>query len=234
MLEINRLQVKYGDRTVLRGVDLSVAEGEIVALIGANGAGKTSLINTVSGLIRPSAGEIRFRGKSIQGQQPHKVLRNGLGQVPEGRRIFPEMSVLENLMLGGYSVTNGATLNRRLDFVLSLFPVLMERKNQIATTLSGGEQQMLAIGRALMADPDLLMLDEPTMGLAPLMVQFVADTILRLREQGKTILLVEQNALLALELADRGYVLETGRMILTDIAKNLMNNEEVRRAYLGL
>lgn len=234
MLEIDHLQVKYGDRTVLKGIELRVGQGEIVALVGANGAGKTSLINTVSGLIRPSAGEVRYCGKRLTGQQPHKVLRNGLGQVPEGRKVFPEMTVLENLLLGGYTVRKATLLKTRLDFVFSLFPVLKEREKQVATTLSGGEQQMLAIGRALMADPDLLMLDEPTMGLAPIMVQFVADTIVRLREEGKTILLVEQNALLALELADRGYVLEVGEISLTDSAKNLINNEEVRRAYLGI
>jgi len=234
MLEINHLQVKYGVRTVLKGIDLRVEKGEIVALIGANGAGKTTLINTVSGLIQPSAGEIRYCGKSLKGLGPYKVLRMGVGQVPEGRKIFPEMTVLENLQIGGYGIRNGAILRTRVDFVFSLFPVLNERKKQIATTLSGGEQQMLAIGRALMADPDLLMLDEPTMGLAPIMKQFVADVIVRLREQGKTILLVEQNALLALELANRGYVLETGNIVLTDNAKNLIGNEEVRRAYLGV
>jgi branched-chain amino acid transport system ATP-binding protein len=234
MLEIDGLQVKYGARIVLKGVDLRVGEGEIVALIGANGAGKTSLINTVSGLVRASAGDIRYRGKSLKGLEPYKVLRMGVGQVPEGRKMFPEMTVHENLLLGGYGIKSGTILNTRLDYTFSLFPVLKERRKQIATTLSGGEQQMLAVGRALMADPDLLMLDEPTMGLAPIVVQFVADIISQLQKQGKTILLVEQNALLALELADRGYVLETGKIVLTDNAKSLITNEEVRRAYLGV
>lgn len=234
MLEINNLDVKYGPRLVLKKISMNVADGEIVALIGANGAGKTSLINTISGLVRPNAGEIRYRGKSIGGMEPHEILRMGIGQVPEGRKMFPEMTVHENLLLGGYITRNVEVLAERLDFVFSLFPVIKERLGQIATTLSGGQQQMLAIARALMSDPDLLMLDEPTMGLAPIIVESVGDIISRLRDQGKTILLVEQNASLALDLADRGYVLETGEIVLSDVASRLAENEEVRRAYLGV
>ncbi len=234
MLEINNLDVKYGPRLVLKKISMTVADGEIVALIGANGAGKTSLINTISGLVRPNAGEIRYRGKSIGGMEPHEILRMGIGQVPEGRKMFPEMTVHENLLLGGYSTRNVEVLAERLDFVFSLFPVIKERLGQIATTLSGGQQQMLAIARALMSNPDLLMLDEPTMGLAPIIVESVGDIVSRLRDQGKTILLVEQNASLALDLADRGYVLETGEIVLSDVASRLAENEEVRRAYLGV
>jgi branched-chain amino acid transport system ATP-binding protein len=234
MLEINNLDVKYGPRLVLKKISMTVADGEIVALIGANGAGKTSLINTISGLVSPNAGEIRYRGKSIGGMEPHEILRMGIGQVPEGRKMFPEMTVHENLLLGGYSTRNVEVLAERLDFVFSLFPVIKERLGQIATTLSGGQQQMLAIARALMSNPDLLMLDEPTMGLAPIIVESVGDIVSRLRDQGKTILLVEQNASLALDLADRGYVLETGEIVLSDVASRLAENEEVRRAYLGV
>lgn len=234
MLKIEDLDVRYGPRLVLKRVSLNVAHGEIVALIGANGAGKTSLINTISGLVRPAAGEIRFRGISIGGMEPHTILRMGVGQVPEGRKMFPEMTVHENLLLGGYEVRNGEIMAERLEFVFSLFPVLQERLMQIATTLSGGQQQMLAIARALMSDPDLLMLDEPTMGLAPIIVESVAEIVTRLRDEGKTILLVEQDASLALDLADRGYVIETGEIVLSDDASRLAENEEVRRAYLGV
>ncbi len=234
MLELREVTVAYGGRVALHQVDLRVEQGEIVSLVGANGAGKTTLINTVSGVLHPQSGQVSYQEQPLNRLAPYQVLSLGLAQVPEGRRIFPEMTVMENLLLGGHTVTNHDLLSQRLEKVLALFPILNERSRQQAETLSGGEQQMLAIGRALMTDPDLLMLDEPTMGLAPLIVKLVADVIKAVRAEGKTVLLVEQNAVLALRLADRGYVIENGWIVLSDTGANLLENDEVRRAYLGI
>jgi len=233
VLEIANLHVRFGRREVLHGVNLSVRQGEIVTLVGSNGAGKTTLLKTISGLVRPSDGTIVFDGERIDRMQPHAIIARGLAQIPEGRLLFPQMTVLEHLELGGLRAENRAEPAAALDRVFGLFPILAERRHQKAGTLSGGQQQMVAIGRGLMAAPRCLMLDEPSLGLAPIMVDTLADTIVSLHESGLTILLVEQRVDLALRLADRGYVMETGRIVLEDKAAALLADERVREAYLG-
>ena len=233
MLEIANLDVRFGRREVLHGVSLSVRQGEIVTLVGSNGAGKTTLLKTISGLVRPSDGTIVFDGERIDRMPPHAIIARGLAQIPEGRLLFPQMTVLEHLELGGLRAENRAEPAAALERVFGLFPILAERRHQKAGTLSGGQQQMVAIGRGLMAAPRCLMLDEPSLGLAPIMVDTLADTIVSLHKSGLTILLVEQRVDLALRLADRGYVMETGRIVLEDAASALLADERVREAYLG-
>jgi branched-chain amino acid transport system ATP-binding protein len=232
MLDIHDLHVAYGEIPALKGVSLGVATGEIVALLGNNGAGKTTTLRTVSGLLAPSGGEILLDGQSLRGLPPHLIVRRGIAHVPEGRRIFNRLTVRENLEMGAYTRADAA-IGTDLDQVFSLFPRLGERRAQVAGTLSGGEQQMLAIGRALMGHPRLLLLDEPSMGLAPVLVEQIFDTVRSINRLGTTILLVEQNAALALEVAQRAYVLETGSIALAGAAADLVRNEDVRRAYLG-
>jgi branched-chain amino acid transport system ATP-binding protein len=231
MLEIRELRVSYGKIAALKGISLSVAAGEIVALLGSNGAGKTTALKTVSGLLAPLSGEIRLAGEPLRGLPPHRIVRKGISHVPEGRHVFNRLTVHENLEMGAYVRSGGAAAD--LDRVFALFPRLRERRRQRAGTLSGGEQQMLAIGRALMANPRLLLLDEPSMGLAPRLVEQIFETVQSINRQGTTVLLVEQNATLALEVATRAYVLETGTIVLSGPAAELVRNEDVRRAYLG-
>ncbi len=236
MLKIKNISTFYGKIQALRNVSIHIQAGEVVSLIGANGAGKTTLLNTISGLLTPASGEISFDDQSLKGLAPDQIVKLGISQVPEGRQIFFHHTVLENLELGAYlrmQRKNRDEIDQDLARIYRLFPVLAERKKQLAGTLSGGEQQMLAIGRALMAKPKLLLLDEPSMGLAPKLVREIFETIFRLRKEGTTILLVEQNAGAALAISDRAYVLETGRLVLSGDARELMNDPEVRRAYLG-
>ena len=234
MLEIKNLVVSYGAITALHGISLSVKPGSIVTLIGANGAGKTTTLKTISGLLKPKSGEILYDGKNIAGLPPHQIVKLGLSHVPEGRMIFANLTVLENLQLGAYLQTDKQVIRRELEHVFSLFPRLSEREKQIAGTLSGGEQQMLAIGRALMSKPKLLLLDEPSLGLAPLLVKTIFEKIVEInRQQGLTILLVEQNANLALEISSFGYVLETGKITLQGDSPSLRQNPQVKSAYLG-
>ena len=232
MLEVESIDVYYGVIQALHGVSLQVREREIVTLIGANGAGKSTTLLTISGLRHPRQGRIYFLGEDITSLPPHQRVERRIVQVPEGRRIFPNMSVQENLELGAFSRPRSKIADE-FEMVFHLFPILKERRKQIAGTLSGGEQQMLAIGRALMAKPLMLLLDEPSLGLSPILVQEIFRTICQIRNQGVTILLVEQNALQALKIADRGYVLETGRVVLCGKASELLVNEEVRKSYLG-
>jgi branched-chain amino acid transport system ATP-binding protein len=234
ILELEDVHTFYGSIEALKGVSLEVRQGEIVTLIGANGAGKSTTLRSINGLNHPREGKIRFEGKDITNEAPHDVVKMGISQSPEGRRLFPRMSVLENLEMGAFQREDRAQLKEDLDRVYALFPRLAERKSQKAGTLSGGEQQMVAIGRALMARPKLLMLDEPSMGLAPIFVEKIFEIVREINDQGTPILLVEQNALMALETANRGYVLETGTITLTDDAKALQKNEQVRKAYLGI
>jgi branched-chain amino acid transport system ATP-binding protein len=224
----------YGSIHALKGVALEVYEGEVVTLIGANGAGKSTTLRSINGLNTPREGRIVFGGKDITRRPPHEIVELGISQSPEGRRLFPRMSVLENLEMGAFQRNDRSQIKEDLDRVYSLFPRLAERKSQRAGTLSGGEQQMAAMGRALMARPTLLMLDEPSMGLAPIFVEKIFEIVREINEQGTTILLVEQNALMALDAADRGYVLETGRIALADDAKALRENEQVQKTYLGI
>jgi branched-chain amino acid transport system ATP-binding protein len=233
VLEITNLNVRFGRREVLHGVSLSVRQGEIVTLVGSNGAGKTTMLKTISGVVRASDGSIVFDGERIDRLAPHAIIARGLAQVPEGRLLFPQMTVLEHLELGALRAPDRGGPVAPLDQVFELFPILAERRHQKAGTLSGGQQQMVAIGRGLMAAPRCLMLDEPSLGLAPIMVDTLADTIVRLHKSGLTILLVEQRVDLALRLADRGYVMETGRIVLEDKADALLADERVREAYLG-
>jgi branched-chain amino acid transport system ATP-binding protein len=234
MLEIKNLQVGYGAISALHGISLSVAAGSIVTLIGSNGAGKTTSLKTISGLLKPNAGEIVYQGKTISGLAPHIIVQRGLSHVPEGRMIFANLTVLENLQMGAYLVRDHAIIRRELEFVYTTFPRLQERAAQIAGTLSGGEQQMLAIGRALMGRPEFLMLDEPSLGLAPLLVKTIFEKIVQInRERQLTILLVEQNANRALEISHYGYVLETGKITLEGDSAALRANPQVKNAYLG-
>ncbi len=234
MLEVEDLYVHYGPVAALKGISIRVQAGSIVALIGANGAGKSTALRAISGLLAPSQGRIAFEGSRLDGLPAHEVLGLGIGHVPEGRQIFPDLTVWENLRLGGYRERDGRRLRERLDAVLQQFPILGERRGQLGGTLSGGEQQMLAIGRALMAEPRLLMLDEPSLGLAPRYVERVVEILQALNARGIAILLVEQKAQAALRIAHRGYVLETGRVVLEDAASRLLDNQEVQRAYLGM
>jgi branched-chain amino acid transport system ATP-binding protein len=249
LLAVTNLSVSYGAIAALREVSLSIEEGEIVTLIGSNGAGKTTLLRAISGLLRANSGGIAWRpqksagdakvldyyggGSELLGMKAHEIVRLGISHVPEGRQIFSNLTVRDNLLLGAFTQTEKKSITEGLDRVYALFPLLDERKTQRAGTLSGGEQQMLAIGRALMARPRLLLLDEPSLGLAPLIVKKIFEIIREINKAGTTVFLVEQNALMALKIAHRGYVLQTGQLILTDTAKNLMSNDEVKRAYLG-
>jgi branched-chain amino acid transport system ATP-binding protein len=233
LLEVKNLEVYYGVINALKGVSFEVNEGEIVTLIGANGAGKTTTMQSIMGFIHPKAGEITYEGKSIVGVPTHKIMRQGLTQVPEGRRIFSELNVYENLIMGAYTNHDRAQIKRDLEEIYTLFPRLCERKSQMAGMLSGGEQQMLAMGRALMSHPKLLMLDEPSMGLAPILVEQIFDIIKELHKDGTTILLVEQNARAALQIADRGYVLETGKIVTSGTGKELLDSPAIKKAYLG-
>jgi branched-chain amino acid transport system ATP-binding protein len=232
MLAIDGLRAGYGKIEVLRDVSLAVAPGQIVALIGANGAGKTTLLKTVSGLIRPTAGTIAFEGASITRRPAHAIVRRGLSHVPEGRAILKRMTVLDNLRMGAYA-RRDREVERDIGAIFERFPLLAERRGQMAATLSGGEQQMLAIGRALVARPRLLLLDEPSLGLAPKFVTRIFETLRDLKREGKTILLVEQNARKALQIADRAYVMERGRIMLSGSGESLLGNDEVQRTYLG-
>jgi len=232
LLEVRDLHVFYGNIEAIKGVSLEIREGEIVTLIGANGAGKTTTLNAISGLLRPRSGSISYQGQALAGVPAYEVVTRGLSQAPEGRKIFPRMSIRENLEMGAFSRPR-QDLTADFERVYDLFPVLRERESQPGGTLSGGEQQMLAMGRALMAGPKLLMLDEPSMGLAPMLVERIFDIVKEINAQGTTILLVEQNAHVALEISHRGYVLETGRVTLTDDAASLLRDPHVQEAYLG-
>ena len=233
LLEVNDIHTYYGNIHALKGVSLAVEEGEIVTLIGANGAGKTTTLNTISGIIRPRSGSVSLDGRDLRSVAPHKIVSAGVVQVPEGRRTFARLTVEENLRMGGFTVSD-QEVKDGVARAFEMFPRLLERRTQIAGTLSGGEQQMLAMGRALMSKPKVLLLDEPSMGLAPVLVDAIFDTIRALHAEGTTILLIEQNARMALQVADRGYVIESGRILLTDSADNLRENEEVRNSYLGI
>ena len=234
ILKLEDVHTFYGSIEALKGISLEVREGEIVTLIGANGAGKSTTLRSINGLNTPKQGSIVFKGKDITRSSPHDIVEKGISQSPEGRRLFPHMTVLENLEMGAFQRKDRGGIKEDLDRVYSLFPRLEERKSQRAGTMSGGEQQMCAIGRALMARPQLLMLDEPSMGLAPIFVERIFEIIREINDQGTTILLVEQNALMALDAAQRGYVLETGTIALADDAKALRENEQVQKSYLGI
>ena len=233
LLEINNLEVHYGVIHALKGISFEVNEGEIIALIGANGAGKTTTLHTISGILQASSGNIIYDGKDITKVQAHKIVNLGISQVPEGRRVFAQLSVLENLKLGEFIRKDKDGIEEDLRNIYERFPRLEERKNQLAGTLSGGEQQMLAMGRALMSRPRIILMDEPSMGLSPIYVSEIFDIIKSINKDGTTVLLVEQNAKKALSIADRAYVLETGKIALSGDAKNLMNNDTVKKAYLG-
>ncbi|WP_379946529.1 ABC transporter ATP-binding protein [Enterococcus devriesei] len=232
MLKIENLSVHYGMIQAVRDVSFEVNQGEIVSLIGANGAGKTTILRTISGLIQPSKGRIQFEGKPIQKRAPRKIVAQGISQVPEGRHVFSGLTVLENLEMGAYLRKDGS-LKEDYEHVYEKFPILKERLTQDASTLSGGEQQMLAMGRALMSKPRLLLLDEPSMGLAPIFIKEIFNIIQEIKEQGTTVLLIEQNAKMALSIADRGYVLETGKVVLSGTGQELLDSDEVKKAYLG-
>jgi branched-chain amino acid transport system ATP-binding protein len=233
VLAVEDVHTFYGSIEALKGISIEVREGEIVTLIGANGAGKTTALRSINGLNHPRRGKIVFQGSDITQTAPHEIVKNGISQSPEGRKLFPRMTVIENLEMGAFQRKDKANFKEDMDRVFTLFPRLAERKTQKAGTMSGGEQQMLAIGRALMARPKLLLLDEPSMGLAPIFVEKIFEIVKEINEQGTPILLVEQNALMALDAADRGYVLETGKIALADDAKALRGNEQVRKTYLG-
>lgn len=234
MLELKHVDTYYGNIQALRDVSLHINDGEIVTLIGANGAGKSTTLMTICGINRPRSGEILWNDKPIQAMPPHEIVSLGISQVPEGRLIFPDLSVAENLELGAFLRRDQAEIRSDLDYVYSLFPILAQRRKQTGGTLSGGEQQMLAISRALMARPKLLLLDEPSLGLAPIIIQQIFSIIQRVNDTGTTVFLVEQNANQALKIADRGYVMENGRIVMEDTAKALLESPEVRKAYLGM
>lgn len=235
MLELKNIRSYYGNIQALKGVSLEISEGEIITLIGANGAGKSTTLMSICGIVPPRSGEVLFMGKPIHRMAPNHIVDLGISQVPEGRRIFPYLTVMENIDMGAFLRTDRAGIKRDLDYVLSLFPILAERRNQAGGTLSGGEQQMLAISRAIMARPRLLLMDEPSLGLAPIVVRQIFNIVKKINEENRTtIFLVEQNANLALKVAHRGYVMENGKIALADTAQNLLSNEAVRKAYLGL
>jgi len=233
MLEVRNLHVHYGVIEAIKGIDFDVNKGEVIALIGANGAGKTTTLHTVSGLIAPTEGTVTFEGKDITKTPGHKIVSMGMAHVPEGRRVFAELTVLENLKMGAYTRKDKKEIEETLEMVYKRFPRLAERKNQLAGTLSGGEQQMLAMGRALMSHPSIILMDEPSMGLSPIFVNEIFDIIKEVSAAGTTVLLVEQNAKKALSIADRAYVLETGRIVLEGKASEVLNNDAVKKAYLG-
>ena len=233
MLQVKDLQVYYGVINAIKGVSFEVNEGEVIALIGANGAGKTTILHTITGLVAPKAGSVIFEGKNLVKTPAHKIVGLGMAHVPEGRRVFAHLSVYDNLMLGAFSLNSRAKIDDNLRYVYSHFPRLEERKNQIAGTLSGGEQQMLAMGRALMSNPKIILMDEPSMGLSPLLVNEIFKIIKEVSKDGATVLLVEQNAKKALSIADRAYVLETGRIVMDGKAEDLLNDPRIRTAYLG-
>ena len=234
MLEVNQINVFYGDLQALWGVSLRVEEGEKVVLLGSNGAGKTTLLKTISGLLRPKSGEIRFFGERIDRLPPYKIVEKGISHVPEGRRLFPDMTVLENLMLGAYTPEAEKRMGDMLERVYNMFPILRERRNQLAETLSGGEQQMLAIGRALMSNPKLLLLDEPSTGLGPIPMEKVLNVLEQINKEGVTILLVEQNVHYALKLAERVYLLENGRIVASGSRNEIVKDEKIKKAYIGI
>lgn len=234
MLEVNDIHTYYGNIHALKGISLTVEQGEIVTLIGANGAGKTTTLRTISSLLKPRQGNVVLEGEVISDIAPHDLVYKQVAMVPEGRGVFARLTVAENLDMGAYSRNDKAAIQQDLDWVYTLFPRLKERRSQVSGTLSGGEQQMLATGRALMARPRLLLMDEPSMGLAPILVEDIFDTVKQINEEGTTILLVEQNATMALGVAHRGYVLQTGEIVLSDTAANLQTNEMVQKAYLGI
>jgi branched-chain amino acid transport system ATP-binding protein len=234
MLEVRDMHTFYGNIQALKGVDIQISEGEIITLIGANGAGKTTTLMSISGVVPPRSGEVRFLGKPINGLQPNEIVSQGISQVPEGRRIFPYLTVSENLDMGAFLRTDSRAVKTDMEYIFDLFPILAERRNQAGGTLSGGEQQMLAVGRALMAKPRLLLLDEPSLGLAPLVVKQIFEIIKKINQESKTtIFLVEQNARLALKFAHRAYVLDTGEIVMSGTAEELADNPEIRKAYLG-
>ena len=233
MLKVENLKVNYGMIEAVKGIDFEVNDGQIVALIGANGAGKTTTMHTISGLIKPSAGRILLDDRDISRLPAHRILDLGIAQCPEGRRLFAQLTILENLDMGAYRRKDKAEVENDMKNVFSLFPILEERKHQLAGTLSGGEQQMLAMGRALMARPKIMLLDEPSMGLSPLLVKEIFNIIRNINSQGVTVLLVEQNAKMALGIADRAYVLETGKIVMSGTGEQLLNSEDIKKAYLG-
>lgn len=234
MLKVDNVHTYYGNIHALRGITLEIKQGEIVTLIGGNGAGKTTTLRTISGLLTPREGSIALNGEDLRKYKAHEIVYKGLSMVPEGRGVFARLSVTENLEMGAYSRSSQQELQADMDRVFTLFPRLKERRGQVAGTLSGGEQQMLATARALMARPSLLLMDEPSMGLAPVLVELIFDTIQKINQEGTTILLVEQNALMALSIAHRGYVLQTGEIVISDTAENLKKNPTVQKAYLGM
>lgn len=234
MLTVKNLRVQYGAFAALQDVSLSITEGQIVSIVGANGAGKTTLINTISGLLRPVSGEIAFEDKDLLHLEGHAIASMGIAQVPEGRKLFTDMTVYENLLMGSYSNRAKSEREKSLEMVYELFPILKSRSNQFARTLSGGEQQMLAVGRAVMMRPRLMMFDEPSLGLAPMIVQSIFEVILRLKAAGMTIMLVEQNVRQSLQISDYAYVLETGRVVLKGTGREVMDDDHTRKAYLGI
>ncbi len=235
MLEVKNIQTYYGNIQAIKGISLEILEGEIITLIGANGAGKTTTLMSISGIVPPKTGEILFLGKPLQELSPNQIVALGISQVPEGRRIFPYLTVMENLDMGAFLGKDTAEIHKDVEYIFDLFPILAERRHQSGGTLSGGEQQMLAVARALMARPRLLLLDEPSLGLAPLIVKQIFKIIRKINQENKTtIFLVEQNANLALQVAHRGYVMENGRITLSDTSQNLLANEDVKKAYLGI
>ena len=233
LLKVDNINVFYGNIHAVKDVSFEVNEGEIVTLIGANGAGKSTTLKTISGLLHPKTGDVLYKGKSIKGVRAHKIVEQGLAHVPEGRHVFTRMSVQENLEMGAFSLKDQSSLGKDLEMVFDYFPRLKERRRQLAGTLSGGEQQMVAMGRALMSHPKTILMDEPSMGLSPLLVKEIFDIIVTLRKRGITVLLVEQNAKMALSIADRAYVLETGKITMEGKASDLLHDEKVRKAYLG-
>jgi len=234
MLEVKDIYVAYGITPVLHGVNITINANEMVALLGSNGAGKSTLINTILGMLKPTRGTILFEGKNIEKLPPHEIVKRGIAQVPEARRIFPYMTVTDNLLVGSYNSMAWSLRKKILEKVNNMFPILLERKNQLAGTLSGGEQQMMVIGRGLMSNPKLLMVDEPSLGLAPKILELVYDTISKLRDEKITTILSEQNARQALLIADRGYIMENGRVVHTDKSENLLDSDLVKKAYLGI
>ncbi|MBL8090870.1 MAG: ABC transporter ATP-binding protein [Anaerolineales bacterium] len=234
LLEIDNIHTYYGNIHALKGISLNIEKGEIVTLIGANGAGKTTTLRTISGLLKPREGTVKLNGEDLAQYKAHEVVYKGISMVPEGRGVFARLTVTENLEMGAYSRSDKAEIQRNMERVFTLFPRLKERRTQVAGTLSGGEQQMVATGRALMASPSILLMDEPSMGLAPVLVELIFDIIQQINKEGTTILLVEQNALMALGIASRGYVLQTGQIVLSDSAENLKKNPTVQKAYLGM